>query len=110
MSAKRTVYLVLAIAGLVVPWYFNLQFFADAGLREFIEATGANPAVRSISNDLFIATVTGSVWMYLESKRIGMRFAWLYILIAFLVAFSFALPLYLYMREARISPEGNVAA
>lgn len=107
MSVKKIVYLTLAILGLVVPWYYNLQFFANAGLLEFVNQSSANLAAKSISFDLFIATVTGSTWMYVESKRVGIRFGWLYILIGFLVAFAFALPLFLFVREIELEKSTN---
>lgn len=102
MSVKKIIYLTLAILGIVVPWYYNIQFFANAGLLEFVNQSSANLAAKSIGFDLFIATVTGSTWMYLESKRVGIRFVWLYILLGILVAFAFALPLFLFMREIEL--------
>jgi apolipoprotein N-acyltransferase len=102
MSVKKIIYLTLAILGFVVPWYYNIQFFAHAGLLEFVNQSSANLAAKSIGFDLFIATVTGSAWMYVESKRVGIRFGWLYIVIGFLVAFALALPLFLFMREIEL--------
>ena len=102
MSIKRIIYLILTIFGLVIPWFYNLQFFADAGLRDFVNESSANLAAQSISFDLFIATIAGSTWMYFESKRINIRFVFLYILLGFLVSFSFAFPLFLLMRETKL--------
>ena len=102
MSVKRIIYLVLAILGLVVPWYYNLQFFVNAGFMDFVKESSANLAARSVSSDLFIATVAGSVWMYAESRRLRIRFAWLYILLGFVIAFSYAFPLFLFVREAKL--------
>jgi apolipoprotein N-acyltransferase len=99
MSIKRIIYLSLAILGLVLPWYYNLQFFGSAGLIDFVNQSSANLAAKSISLDLFIATMAGSTWMYVESKRVGIKFGWLYILLGFLIAFAFAFPLFLFMRE-----------
>lgn len=31
MSIPRVLYLLLAIIGLVITWYYNLQFIADSG-------------------------------------------------------------------------------
>ena len=42
MSVNRIIYLILAIAGLVMTWYYNLQFMAESGgsfdISEFIAA------------------------------------------------------------------------
>ena len=59
MSVKRIIYLILAILGLVLPWYYNLQFFSNAGLLDFVNESSANLAAKSVSLDLFIATVAG---------------------------------------------------
>ena len=40
--------------------------------------------------------------MYAESKRVNISLAVLYILLGFLVSFSFALPLFLFMRETKL--------
>lgn len=108
MSIKRIIYLCLAILGLVLPWYYNLQFFGSAGLSEFINQSSANLAAKSISLDLFIATVAGSTWMYVESKRVGVKFGWLYILLGFLIAFAFAFSLFLFMRETELEKLNEV--
>ncbi|GET37245.1 DUF2834 domain-containing protein [Microseira wollei] len=79
--------------------YYNFQFFANAGWLDFVNESSANLAAKSVSLDLFIATVAGSTWMYLESKRVGIKLGWLYILIGILVAFAFALPLFFFRRE-----------
>ena len=102
MSIKRIIYLILAILGLILPWYYNLQFFGTASFSDFVTASSANLAAKSVSLDLFIATVAGSTWMYVESKRVGVRFAWLYILLGFLVAFAFAFPIFLFVRETKL--------
>ena len=43
MSVKRIIYLILAILGLVLPWYYNLQFFSNAGLLDFVNESSALP-------------------------------------------------------------------
>ena len=73
MNVKSVIYLILAILWLVVPWYYNLQFFQTAGLIDFANESSANLAAKSVSLDLFIATVAGSVWIFFESKRVGMK-------------------------------------
>jgi len=102
MSVKSVIYLTLTILGLVVPWYYNLQFFQTAGLMDFANESSANLAATSVSFDLFIATVAASFWMFFESKRVGIKFGLLYIFLGFFVAFSFAMPLFLFVRERKL--------
>jgi len=108
MSVKRIIYLILAILGLVVPWYYNLQFFANAGLLDFANESAANLAAKSVSLDLFIATVAGCTWMYAESKRLSVSFVGLYILLGVFVSFSFALPLFLFVRETKLENQSEL--
>ena len=59
MSITRTIYLLLAIFGLVITWYYNLQFIADSGgsfdVTAFIAAGATNAVAQSSSWDLAIA-------------------------------------------------------
>ena len=106
MSSTRTIYLLLAIFGLVMTWYYNLQFIAESGgsfdVAEFIAASATNAAARSLSWDLAIACITGLTWIYFESKRMDLGFFWVYIILAFAVAFAFAFPLFLFVRQGKL--------
>jgi hypothetical protein len=95
-------YLVLAVAGLVVTWTFNAIAIAEG--NDFIgDLVSSGPAVSSITNDLLFVAVAGSILIIVESRRIGMRFAWLYIVGSALTAFAFTFPLWLAMRERRLA-------
>ncbi len=106
MSLPRILYLALAIAGLVMTWYFNLQFIEESGgsfdVGEFIAAGANNAASASLSWDLAIACIAGLLWIFFESKRLGLRFFWIYIVLAFSVAFAFAFPLFLFVRQGKL--------
>ena len=106
MSIARMIYLMLAIFGLVMTWYYNLQFMADSGgsfdIAAFVAAGATNAAAKSLSWDLFIACIAGLTWIYFESKRMGLKFFWVYIVLSFGVAFAFAFPLFLFVRQGRL--------
>lgn len=106
MSALRGVYLLLAIAGLLIPWYFNIQFIAESGgsfdIGEFIAASSSNAASKSLSWDLSIACLAGLCWIFFESKRLDLGFFWVYLLLTFCVAYAFAFPLFLFVRQGKI--------
>ena len=106
MSALRVTYLLLAIAGVVIPWYFNLQFMEASGgafeVSAFIKAASANAAASSLGWDLTIACIAGLCLIYAESKRLGMKYFWVYVLLTFLVAYAFAFPLFLFMRQGKL--------
>lgn len=106
MSITRAIYLLLAIFGLVMTWYYNLQFIAESGgsfdVTKFIAAGATNAAAKSLSWDLAVACITGLTWIYFESKRMGMGFSWVYIFLAFGLAFAFAFPLFLFFRQGKL--------
>ena len=112
VSSRQVLYLGLAIAGLLITWYFNIQFMLAHGgsfdLLLFLSAGFANPAVSSLSGDLLVACLVFLVWLPIEAQRLGMRHWWLYLLLTFMVAFAFAFPMFLYMRERRLGAGGFV--
>lgn len=102
-------WLVLALIGLVGTWYFNLGSIA-AG-RDFVgDWTGSGPAVSSLTVDLLVAAVAGSILIVVESRRLGMRFGWVYIILSLVIAFAFAFPLFLALRERRLASARAEAA
>jgi len=42
--------------------------------------------------------------MVIEARRLGVRFVWLYIVFAFLIAISVTFPLFMIARELRLAP------
>lgn len=89
-----------------MTWYYNLKFISESGgsfdVSEFIAASSSNAASQSLSWDLAIACITGLCWIFFESKRLGLRFFWIYFILAFGVAFAFAFPLFLFMRQGKL--------
>ena len=112
VSSRQVLFLSLAIVGLFITWYFNIQFMLAHGgrfdLLMFISAGFANPAVSSLSGDLLVACLVFVVWMPIEAKRLGMSHWWLYLLLTFMIALAFAFPMFLYMRERRLATIGFV--
>lgn len=107
MSFREGVYLALTVAGISLTWYHNLAFFAEVGspfaLASFVEGVFANHASASIGWDIAIACTAFIVWMLHEARRIGMRHAWVYVVLTFVIAFAFAAPLFLFMRERHLA-------
>lgn len=96
------VYLALAIAGLVGTWIFNA--LAIIQLRDYLgDLVTSGPAVSSITVDLLVVAVAGCVFIVVEARRLGMRRAWLYIVLSGLTAFAFTFPLFLAMRQRRLT-------
>lgn len=109
MDGRRlqVLYALLAVAGLVATWSFNLRFMAESGgtfsVLDFVRAGYANSAAASLTNDLAIGILAFLVWSFTESRRLGIRHWWAYVALTFLVAFACALPLFLLVRERRLA-------
>jgi len=65
----------------------------------------SGPAVSSLTVDLLVVAVAGSILIIVEAKRLGMRFGWLYVVLSGLTAFAFTFPLFLAMRERRLTQQ-----
>lgn len=93
-------YLLLAVAGLIGTWWFNV--LAIVQLRDFVgDLLTSGPAVSSITVDLLVVALAGSIFVIVEARRLGIRFGWLYVAGAAVTAFAFTFPLFLAMRERR---------
>jgi len=107
LPPRQIVYLVLAAAGLVLPWYQNLAFMRETGgifdLGAFIAGVNANHAAASIGWDLTVACAAFLTWVVSESRRIGMRRPWIYFVLTFGIAFAFAAPVYLFVRDRHLA-------
>jgi hypothetical protein len=103
------VYLLLAVAGLIGTWTFNV--LAIVQMADFIgDLVTSGPAVSSITVDLLVVAVAGSVFIIFEARRLGMRFGWLYVVAAGLTAFAFTFPLFLAMRQRHLTRIARAAA
>lgn len=95
-------WLVLAIAGLVGTWSFNALSIVQ--MRDFIgDWVGSGPAVSSLTIDLLVVAIAGCILIVVEARRLGMKRAWLYIVLSGLTAFAFTFPLFLAMRERTLA-------
>ncbi|WP_309620546.1 DUF2834 domain-containing protein [Salinibacterium sp.] len=102
-------WLVLAIVGLVGTWTFNTLAIIQS--RNFIgDWVGSGPSVSSLTVDLLVVAVAGSILIVIESRRLGMKRAWLYIVLSGLTAFAFTFPLFLAMRERKLAAARAVSA
>jgi len=100
-------YLALAIAGGVLPWLANVDYMRQYGnsfdLGLFVQLANANPAAQSLSRDLLVGATAVTIWMVVESRRLQMRHLWLVLLSAVTIAFAFAAPFFLFLRERRLA-------
>ena len=97
-------YVILAVVGLVGTWIYN--GLAIAQMRDFIgDWTNSGPSVSSLTVDLGIVAIAGSILIIVEARRLGMRRGWLYVVLSGLTAFAFTFPLFLAMRERTLEAQ-----
>ena len=110
-SLLQWVYLILAITGAILPTIANIDFMRQYGpefdISLFIALSNANPAAQSLSRDLAIGAGAITIWIVLESRRLQMRHLWIVLLSTFTIAFAFAAPFFLLLRERRIQEMAN---
>lgn len=108
LSVFQITYILLSIAGLVFPWYFNYQFLIEQNMTfspvVFIKGGFLNANTSSLTSDLLIGSSAVMIWMYAESRRLKMKNFYLFFASAFLISFAFACPLFLFFREFKIKP------
>lgn len=96
----RALLLVLALLGLVVPWWFNLRYLSDGGSLApgaFFGAAFANPLTTAIAIDVYLAALA-FCFAVVRDAQAGPR-RWWAVPLTFGVGLSFALPLYLWWRS-----------
>ena len=94
-------FLGISILGLITTWAFNIASMQQ-GRNYLGDWLNSGPSVSSLTADLLIAVVAGSILIVVEARRLGIRHSWLYIVLTFFVAFAFAFPLFLAVRERKL--------
>ena len=100
-NSRSIVYLLLSIVGLIGTWYFNLLAIKKG--RDFFADWSSTPAVSSATTDLLIAASAASIFMFYEGRRLKMKYVWLFILGSFVTAIAFTFPLFLTLRERKLT-------
>ena len=100
------IYFFIAFLGALLTALANFDFITQYGpqfdIGLFIELSNQNPASQSLSRDLLIGASAFTIWIIVESRRLKMKYLWLILLSSFTIAFAFAGPLFLSLRERRL--------
>jgi hypothetical protein len=107
----KAVYLVLAIAGALIPYVFFTQHIAAEGtsLPNFVSALFANPAAGGFTADLLITSFVFWIAMFQRRGQPDAPSPWLFVVLNLAIGLSCAFPAYLYARERRLE-SAEVAA
>src|SRR3954470_24694059 len=97
----RTLYLLLCIAGFVLPYSQFLPWLLRHGINLplFAHELFANRISGFFAMDVLVSAVVLCSFASSEGARLGMRRLWLPIVAVCLVGVSLGLPLFLYMRH-----------
>lgn len=102
------VYLGLAVAGSLLPWWFLAQFFQQSGvdLEAFFRQALANPVAIDLAIDLVISALAIFIWVWVELPRLGLSRRWwvLCIIVSLSISLSCGLPLFLWFRHRHLTP------
>ena len=103
--ARFLFFLILSIIGLITAWIFN--GIASVTGQDYFNAWFGSAVDWVLSVDLLIVAIAGSALMIFEAQRLGMKRVWLYIVLSGITAFAFTFPLFLAIRERKLSTQNN---
>jgi hypothetical protein len=100
----KRLYLLLAVIGFVLPYYFFVSFLIANGLdlQLLLSQLFANNISSFFAVDLIVSAIVFWVFLGREAQRCRMGNWWVYIVATLVIGPSFALPLFLYFREPRM--------
>ena len=104
-------YLVLCILGTVLPCSQLVPFLTEHGLNValLMKDLFANRISSFFGLDVIVSSVVLWVLVLTEGRRQQMRHLWIYIASNLLVGVSLGLPLFLYVRERKITRQRAAA-
>ena len=100
----RIVYLALCAAGTLLPYSQFVPFVHEHGLdvRLFVAQLFSNRIGAFFGFDVIVSSLVLWTFVIVEGRRAGMRHLWAPIAANLVVGVSLGLPLFLYLREARL--------
>lgn len=100
----RHLYLLLCIAGTLLPYSQFIPFLREHGLdlQLFLEQLFANRISGFFGWDVIVSALVVWVFVSIDGRRDQVRGLWAPILAVLTVGVSLGLPLFLYLREARL--------
>lgn len=94
---RQVTYAVLAVVGAVGTVANNVMH--DGSAVGFVGDAVSTPAGRSVTIDLAVLAAACVVLVLVESRRLGIRWPVVYLVLCAVVAAAFAIPLFLLVRE-----------
>lgn len=100
----KHLYLILTVIGFAGPSWFFISFLVVHGLdvSAFARQLFGIQISSFFAVDLLLASVVFVIFVRREARRCTIRHWWTYVAALLTVGLSFALPLFLYVRESRL--------
>lgn len=112
----KKLYLLLAIIGFILPSILvSIESMETGNILLYtqplvtIEAMFANRISTIFMIDLLFAVMVFFIWTFIESKKHQISNLWLVWLLTMLLGFAGGFPLFLYLREAKVSIKAEVS-
>lgn len=101
-------YAAMAAVSLVLTWSQLLPIPpGGGGVTDFWDAMRVNGVTRAIGIDMGFYMLAGSFFIVTEARRLNMRAAWLYILLAYMIDVCVFFPVFMIMRERAMARAGE---
>lgn len=107
VTAIEAVYYLCALVGMVLGWYFNLQYMTtyanEVGWVHWTKLLFVNPASASGGQDLIIANlIIMPLWTISEGRRCGMKASWWYFPMSLVTSFAFGIAMFLAIQQRHL--------
>ncbi|MGK7934960.1 MAG: DUF2834 domain-containing protein [Xenococcaceae cyanobacterium] len=101
----QTIYLLGCVLGFVLPYSQLIPFVIDRGfdLKLFFEQLFVNHISSCFALDVIVSSFVFWVLVWVEGTRLKMENLWVYVIANLTVGLSFGLPLFLLMRERKLT-------
>ena len=100
----KSFYLIAAIIGAIVPYATFFGYLAYVpGSSSALSLAWGNPIAAATLADFTISCLVFWPFVFAESRRVDIRYWWLFMATNIFIGLSFALPAFLYVRERRLT-------
>lgn len=101
----QTLYLIGCVLGFVLPYSQLVPFAIEHGfdLKLFIEQLFVNHISSCFALDVIVSSFVFWILVFVEGDRLKMENLWVYVVANLTVGLSFGLPLFLLMRQRKLT-------
>lgn len=101
---QSTLYFVLCIPGILVPFTFLIGFFGipQATISLFFTSIFVNHVSSAVAGDLFMSALVFFTFLFYEGSRLNIKNLWLFVFATLFIGLSLGLPLFLYFRAKKL--------